>query len=65
MSKDPKQLVQEMVRRLGKREAERLLINARVSSSVAGKLIRGTYPSEVGELVAAAIEKAHAAAQAS
>lgn len=49
MSKDPKELVQEMVRILGKRKTERLLVMAKMSSSVAGKLIRGTYESTLGE----------------
>ncbi len=66
MSKDPKTVVQDIIRLVGKRKAERLLIGAKVSPSVAGKLVRGKYESEVGELIAAAIETARAvAAQAS
>lgn len=62
MSKDPKRVVQEIVDLVGKRRAERILINADVSPSVAGKLVRGKYDSEIGVLVAAAIDKARAAA---
>lgn len=62
MSRDPKEVVQEIVELVGKREAVRLLVVADVSTSVAGKLVRGVYESEVGALVAAAIEKARAAA---
>lgn len=62
MSKDPKDVVQEIVQLVGKPKAERLLIIADVSPSTAARLVRGTYESEVGTLVAAAIEKARAAA---
>jgi hypothetical protein len=65
MSKDPKKVVQELVRLVGKPRAERLLIEADVSPSTAGKLVRGTYASEVGLLIASAIEKAKEAAKAS
>lgn len=58
MSKDPKDLVKEIVSKVGKPKAERILIACDVSPSTAGKLVRGTYASEVGALVAAAIAKA-------
>ncbi len=62
MSKDPKKIVEELVEMLGKPRAERLLIEADVSPSLAGKLVRGTYPSQIGILVGAAIAKAREAA---
>lgn len=62
MSKDPKRVVEEMVQLIGQRRAERLLIAQEISPSLAGKLARGTYESEVGPLIAAAIERARTAA---
>lgn len=63
MSKDPKKTVKEIIQLVGKPKAEKLLIGADVSPSTAGKLVRGTYESEVGALVAAAIERAREAAE--
>lgn len=66
MSKDPKTVVQEIVQLVGQRRAERFLIAEEISPSLAGKLARGNYESEVTLLTAAAIERARvAAAQAS
>lgn len=65
MVKDPKDTVQEIVSELGKAKAERLLIAHDVSPSAAGKLVRGTYASEVGALLSAAIERARVAARKS
>ena len=62
MSKDPREIVQELVQMIGKRKAERLLISENISPSVANKLARNAYPSEIGELVAAAILRAKEAA---
>lgn len=62
MSIDPKKQVQEIVEAVGKRKAERLLVTAGVSSSMAGKLIRGKYESEIGEWIAERIAVARAAA---
>jgi hypothetical protein len=58
MLSDPKKLVSEMVDLVGSSETERLLILANVSPSLAGKLRRGTYKSEIGRPIAACIEKA-------
>jgi hypothetical protein len=63
MSKDPKEIVREMVGLVGKIRTERLLIKADVAPSTAGKLARGKYESEVGEMVAAKIASARAAAE--
>lgn len=66
MNKDPREIVQEIIKMVGKRKAERLLIHEKISPSVASKLARGAYPSEIGELVADAILRAkEAAAKAS
>lgn len=43
---------------IGKSEARRLLVVAGVSPHTADKLIGGRYPSEVGLLMGAAIERA-------
>lgn len=56
--RNAKTTVSEIIRLVGKSEAERLLIAAEVSPSTAGKLVRGTYLSEVGRFIAGAIEKA-------
>jgi hypothetical protein len=63
MVKDPKVTVREMIGLVGKTMTERLLIKQDVSPSTAGKLVRGTYNSEVGILIAAAIERARKAAE--
>lgn len=63
MSKDPKEIVGEIIRLVGKPAAERLLITAKVSPSTAGKLVRGKYSSEIGILIAEKIEKARLAAE--
>ncbi len=66
MNKDPKKIVEELVEMLGKQRAERLLIEADISPSTAGKLVRGKYPSQIRFLMGAAIAKAReAAAEAS
>jgi hypothetical protein len=59
MLNGPKKQVSEMIELVGKSEAERLLILAKVSPSMAGKLIRGTYKSVIGRPIAACIENAH------
>lgn len=59
MSKDPKEIVREIVDMVGKSKAVRLLVKADASPSVAGKLTRGTYASEIGDLLAGAIRRAH------
>lgn len=64
MSKDPKEIVSEIVKLVGKSRAEKLLIRADASPSVAGKLTRGTYESEVGDLLAGAIRRAREMAEA-
>jgi len=58
MIKDPKAVVREIIQLVGKPEAERLLIDAGVSPSLAAKLKRGKYRSEIGRLVAEAIARA-------
>lgn len=63
MSKDPKEVVREMIGLVGKTRTERLLITAEVAPSTAGKLVRGTYDHVVGEFVAERIAKARAAAE--
>lgn len=64
MTKDPKIVVKEIVQLVGKRRAEKLLVQADVSTSMAGKLVRDKYDSEIGVHIAAAIEKARTAALA-
>jgi hypothetical protein len=62
MSKDPKGIVKEIIKLMGEPEAERLLIEAGLSPSLAAKLKRGKYKSEVGRLAADAIARAKAKA---
>lgn len=62
MAKDPKKIVEEIVKQVGKRQAQKLLVEADISNSVASKLVHGLYPSRVGVLVGAAIERARVAA---
>jgi hypothetical protein len=64
VSKDPKKIVSEIVKLVGKSRAEKLLIMADASTSVAGKLVRGRYPNEVGDLLAGAIRRAREMAEA-
>lgn len=64
MHKDPKQTVMEIVQMVGRPEAERLLISEKLSPSLATKLVRGLYESQVRALVADAIERAKEAAKA-
>lgn len=65
MSKDPLKMVEEMVSKVGKPKAERLLIEHEISPSMAYKLVRGKYENEIRSLYATAIEKAFEAAKAS
>lgn len=58
MLKDWKKNVKDMAKRVGKSEAKRQLVVAGVSTSTADKLIRDVYPSEVGPLLGAAIQRA-------
>lgn len=58
MPKDPKDIVKEIVKLVGPRKAERFLIIAEASPSTAGKLVRGTYDREIGDLLAGAIRRA-------
>lgn len=63
MVEDPKELVREIVARVGKHEARELLEEADVNESTAEKLVGGRYKSEVGFLLLQKIFSAHAAAQ--
>ena len=63
MRKDPKAVVKEIVNKVGKPRAEKLLIAHEISPSTAGKLVRGKYKSVIGVFVAAAIEKTLEAAK--
>lgn len=63
MSKDPKEVVREIIGLVGKTRTERLLIVNEVAPSTAGKLVRGKYESAVGELLAEKIERAREAAK--
>lgn len=67
MSKDPKAVVVEIISLIGKTEAERLLIEMKISPSMAAKLVRGKYKSELKALSASAIRAAlqRASSQAS
>lgn len=58
MIKDPKITVRELVARVGKHEASRLLVEAGVSTSTTSKLVSNNYKSEVKNLVTQAIAKA-------
>lgn len=62
MSKEPKEVVREMIGLVGKTRTERLLIKYDVAPSTAGKLVRDKYDSTVGELLAEKIERARVAA---
>lgn len=58
VTKDLKQAVSELAKRVGKPEARKQLVSAGISLSTAEKLIRETYPSEIGSLLANAISRA-------
>lgn len=57
---DLKQQVQEWASRVGKPKARELLRQEKISPSMAVKLVRGCYPSDVGQLAGAAILRAMA-----
>lgn len=63
MSKDPKDVIKEIVQLIGKVRAERLLIVNDVAPSTACKLVRGAYASAVGELLAEKIKRTRKAAE--
>ena len=63
MVKDPKEVVKEMLKKVGRPETERLLIAQKISPSMAYKLARNQYGSKVGPFFAAAIERARLAAE--
>lgn len=56
-------MVQEIIGLVGKTRTERLLIINDVAPSTAGKLVRGKYESQIGELLAEKIERAREAAK--
>lgn len=56
---DPKDLVKEIIARVGKHGALRLLINQGVGTSTAEKLVRNRYSSEMGQLLRQAVEQAY------
>jgi hypothetical protein len=62
-SNDPKKLVLELAKQIGKGEARRLLVEEGVSTSTAEKLVGERYESEVRGLVRAAILRAMQAAK--
>lgn len=47
----------EFAKRVGKPEARRLLVVAGISPHTADKIIGGRYPSEIGILLGAAIQR--------
>lgn len=61
--KNLKQIVKDMAQRVGTLQAHGFLIGEKVSPSTATKLIKGTYPSQVGELLGAAILRADRASR--
>ncbi len=63
MSKDPKDVIKEMLKLVDRPEAERLLIAQKISPSMAYKLVRGAYVSKPGAFYMAAIERARLAAE--
>jgi len=56
--KDFRKTAKDLVRAVGKKEAVRLMVMAGASPSVADKLARNVYPSEIGLLLGRAIEEA-------
>ncbi len=64
MIKDPKKLIKELASQVGRPEAKRLLVTEGISVSVADKLVRDVYKSDVGLLVQDAISRAIKAAKA-
>ncbi len=64
MMKDPKKAACELAARVGKHEAQRLLMSEGVSSSLAQKLVGNRYQAEnIGQLVRQAILRALEAAK--
>lgn len=63
MRVDPKKIVKELVARVGKPEARRLMIAAGVGIDTAIRLSNEKYQSEVGALVGAAIVRANEASK--
>ncbi len=59
MNMNPKDIVRELVDRVGKREARRLLVISMVAPDTAAKLVNGRYQSEVGDLLGGAIGRAN------
>lgn len=57
-NKNLKKDIADLAKRVGKPEARRLLVVAGISPHTADKLIGERYPSEVGILVGAAIQRA-------
>lgn len=57
LSKDLKKMAEEFAKRVGKPRARKLLVLEGVSPHTADKIISGRYPSEIGELLGAAIER--------
>jgi hypothetical protein len=62
MSKDPLKMVEQIIEKVGKPRATRLLIEQEISPSMASQLVRGKYESEIRALYVAAIERAREAA---
>ena len=63
MIKDPRKLVVELAQKVGKHDAQRLLVDEGVSTSTAQKLVGARYHSEVKELTRQAIMRAFDAAR--
>lgn len=63
MVKDFREVIEEMLVKVTRQEAERLLIAQKISPSMAYKLVRGAYVSKPGDFYLAAIERARLAAE--
>jgi hypothetical protein len=61
-SEDLKKKAEEFAAKVGKPKARKALVLEGVSPHTADKIISGRYPSEIGELLGAAIERAIKAA---
>lgn len=55
--KDLKRMAEEFANKVGKPEARKLLVLEGISPHTADKIISGRYPSEIGDLLGAAIKR--------
>lgn len=59
MIRDPKEVLKEVVERVGKRAARELLLNLKVNPSTAEKLVGERYEWDIGFLLLQKIYRAH------